>query len=88
MSHNAGMEEIVQAVERQYLTKPQACSYTGLSERTLDYARGRGELPFIKYGKRVLLKRADLDTWLERYRAGADLDTIVDKVMSELRDAR
>jgi excisionase family DNA binding protein len=78
------MREVIQAVEQQYLTKAQAQTYTGLSERSLDYARERGELPFIKYGKRVLFKRGDLDTWMERHRAGADLDKIVDEVMREV----
>jgi excisionase family DNA binding protein len=72
----------------RYLTKAQAQVYTGLSERTIDYARERGELPFFKVGKRVLLCRADLDAYLERHRVGADLDRIVGEVVGELRDAR
>lgn len=82
------MNTHVETVEQQYLTKAQAQTYTSLSERTLDYARERGELTFYKHGKRVLFKKADLDAWMERHRAGTDLDKIVDDVMSELRDAR
>jgi len=78
------MEKILQAVERQYLTKAQACLYTSLSERTLDYARERGELEWYKVGKRVLLQKKSLDAFLERHRAGADLDKIVNDVVSEL----
>lgn len=79
------MKAVIQAVEQQYLTKAQAQLYTGLSERTLDYARERQELGFYKHGKRVLFKREDLDAWMERHRAYADLDKIVTEVMGDLR---
>jgi excisionase family DNA binding protein len=78
------LTKAVQAVEQQYLTKQQAQTYTGLSGRTLDYAREREELVFYKHGKRVLFKRADLDAWMERHRAGADLDRIVSETVAEV----
>lgn len=78
------MDTLIQAVEQQYLTKQQAHFYSGLSERTLDYARQRGELDSYKIGKRVLMKKSDLDAYLERHRAGADLDRIVSEVVSEM----
>jgi len=78
------MNTLAQAVEQQYLTKAQACVYTALSERTLDYARERGELTFYKHGKRVLFKRGDLDAWMERHRANVDLDQIVSEVVAEV----
>ena len=80
----ANFSAAVQAVEQQYLTKAQAQLYTGLSERTLDYACEREELTFYKHGKRVLFKKADLDAWMERHRAGANLDKIVSEVMGGL----
>lgn len=78
------MKTIIQTVEQQYLTKIQAQTYTGLSERTLDYARERRELTFYKHGKRVLFKRSDLDAWMERHRASTDLDKIVDETVAEV----
>jgi excisionase family DNA binding protein len=78
------MRTHVEAVEQQYFTKTQAQIYTGLSVRTLDYARERNELKFFRVGKRVLFSRAALDGFLERHAAGADLDKLVDDVMSEL----
>lgn len=78
------MRMIIEAVEPQYLTKAQAQIYTGLSERTLDYARERQELAFYKHGKRVLFKKSDLHTWMERHRAGADLDRIVSEAVSDV----
>jgi excisionase family DNA binding protein len=78
------MSTSIQAVEQQFLTKSQAQTYTSLSERTLDYARERGELAFYRHGKRILFKKVELDAWMERHRAGADLDKIVSEVMGEL----
>ncbi len=78
------MGTLIRAVEQQYLTKQQARLYSGLSERTLDYARERGELKWYKVGKRVLLKKSDLAAYVERHRAGAALDRIVDEVVRDL----
>jgi len=78
------MAKILKAVEQHFLTKAQAQIYTGLSERSLDYARERGELAFYKHGKRILFKLSDLISWMERHRAGADLDRIVDEVVAEV----
>jgi excisionase family DNA binding protein len=78
------MKHIIEAVEQQYLTKRQARVYSGLSERMLDYAREKDELPSYKVGKRVLFKRTDLDAYVERHRVGVDLNRIVDEVVAEV----
>lgn len=58
--------------EPAYLTKSGAARYSSTSERALDYARQRGELPFIRFGARkILFKRCDLDAWLDRMRVDA-----------------
>jgi excisionase family DNA binding protein len=48
-----------------YLSRISAVQLTGLSERTIDYARARKEFPTVKYGRRVLIRREDLVAWLE-----------------------
>ena len=83
MPNLAGMEN-TQKFSGDYLSKEEAREYTSLSLRSLDYARERGEVPFYKKGKRVLFKRADLDRWLEQFRAGVDLDRIVDEIVVEI----
>jgi Helix-turn-helix domain len=40
--------------------------------------------PGFKIGKAWLFKKSELDRWLEQFRAGADLDKIVDAVMADL----
>lgn len=48
-----------------YFTKAEAAAYIRLSERTLDTAKARGELPFFRCGARkVLFRRDDLDRYL------------------------
>lgn len=78
------MKNTIQAAQQQYLTKAQAALYSGLSQRTIDYARVRGILSSYKIGKRVLLKRGDIDAWIEQFRVGADLDRLVDETVAEV----
>ena len=58
----------------KYLSVRQASLYTGMSQRTIHYARGCGELPYIKKGQRVLLKTSDLDAWMDRDRVDVTAD--------------
>jgi hypothetical protein len=71
------MPNIVESVGPQYLTKSQAQIYTGLCERTLDYARERGEVEAFKIGKRVLLSRASLDAYIQRHRIGTSVKDLL-----------
>lgn len=50
----AGMMEVADAV-----------AFTKLSKSELYSAMGRGELRFFKYGKRRLLAKRDLVTWMD-----------------------
>lgn len=52
-----------------YFTKRDASTYTARSQRAIDYARARGELPFYKIGARkIVFARADLDAWMSTSR--------------------
>ena len=51
-----------------YVDAAGACLYTSMSRRTLDYAKSRGELPFIRKGRKVVFRVADLDRWMEQGR--------------------
>ena len=55
----------VKTLYSKYLGIKAACRYTGLSRRTLDYAKANGELPFIKKGRKILFRVGDLNTWME-----------------------
>ena len=48
------------------LDTTEAARYTGLKKATLDQWRSRGEGPkFVKLGRAVRYRRADLDAWIE-----------------------
>ena len=58
--------------EPEFLDKRAASIFTSLSPRTLDTARAKGNLPFIRFGRRrVLFKRIDLNSWLNSMRVDA-----------------
>lgn len=40
--------------------------------------------PGFKCGKSWIFKKSELDGWLEQFRAGADLDRIVDETVREV----
>ena len=73
---------ITRIAEQGYFTKEGAKNYTSLSARLLDYATERGELRRFKVGKRVLFAKEDLDNFIRRKQAGADLDAIVNEVVA------
>ncbi len=71
--------------EDRCFTKAQAASYLSKSTRWLDYQlAGSHPPPGYKLGKCWLFKKSELDRWLEQFRAGADLDRIVDEVVAEV----
>lgn len=48
--------------------------YTSMSRRALDYARSRGELPYLAKGRKIVVKLTDLDAWMERDRIDVTAD--------------
>jgi excisionase family DNA binding protein len=66
-----------------FLTKAHACHYSGLCVRTIDAAREAGHLPSYKVGRRVLIRREDLDAYLERCRVPVGADEVDDGTPSE-----
>lgn len=56
------------AVEKVALTIPEVTQLSGLSRSYLYKIFGTGELPRLKAGKRVLVMRADLESYLRSIR--------------------
>ena len=53
----------------EFFSKFGASLLTSCSQRTLDAAKARGDLPFYRFGARkVLFKRDDLEKWLSTMR--------------------
>jgi len=60
-----GAEPSAESDERTVLPTEHAAAYLGLSPKTLETLRTRGGgPPFLKLGRRVVYRKADLDTWL------------------------
>jgi hypothetical protein len=55
-------------VDGEFLLRKQLPKLAPLALRTYDRAMAEGELPYIKIGWRVLVKRADALAWLESHR--------------------
>ena len=47
-----------------YLTKGEACELLRISAATLNRAMRDGRLKYAKVGRRVVLRRPDLDAWI------------------------
>ncbi len=74
---------------RELLTLRQLVVYSGLSERTLrGYLHRQVQpLPHYRVAKKILVRRADFDHWLDQFRRGADGDEIgraVDEIFGRL----
>jgi len=48
------------------LSQQEAAAYLGISYWTLRDLTFRGEVPYVKIGRRILVDRLDLDTYLDR----------------------
>ena len=60
------LKSALQRVSRkEYLTNQEFCDLTGWSRRQLAYKRAQGELPYIKRGRTILYKTADVHSWLD-----------------------
>lgn len=76
--------------DRGYLPLKALALYSGLSVRTLrDYLTdSMRPLPHFRVGGKILVRRADFDTWVIQFRVSAKplgVDAIVHDVMRGLR---
>lgn len=68
-----------------HLSLTDAARYFGRSTRWMQYqVSGPHPPPGYKVGKSWLFKKSELDRWLWQFRAGADLDRIVDETVREV----
>ena len=56
-----------------YLTRKEAAAMLRVTDRQLDYLRSSGQLGWIKYGRRVLLKRQDVENLTESAYCSAEV---------------
>jgi excisionase family DNA binding protein len=71
-------------LDSAYLDLKAAAVYCSLSVRTLRAKiHAPGGPPFYRLSRKILLRRSDLDAWLERHKV--DLEEIAAQVLKELR---
>ena len=52
--------------EPAYFDMRGACEFAVQSRRTLDYAKDRGDLPYIRKGRKIIFRRDDLVQWMDQ----------------------
>ena len=57
--------------KEEYLSCPEVCSILNISPRTFQRYRDRHLIPFIQRGRKIYVKRSDLDTFQEANRIAA-----------------
>ena len=60
-------------MNQKFLTETEAQEYLKLSRTYLYFFRKRGELPYIKIGKKILYDVDDLQKFVELHRQQSDL---------------
>ncbi len=74
------------AVEREWLDLSELTRYVSASDRTVRewIRRQENPLPAVKVGNKVLVRRSQVDTWLESHAIAKEntIAAIVDDVMS------
>ncbi len=59
---------IVTEPAKSYFTVEEAAKFSCLADSTIRFYKRKGQLKSLKVGSRVIIKREDLDTFLEAHR--------------------
>ena len=73
------------AFNDQYFDLRGLSAYSAIAVGTIrDHIKARG-LPHFKLAGKILVKRSEFDTWVEKFRLTKNLNHIVDDVMDSLK---
>lgn len=61
------LDRITPMKEKDLLTRQDMMTYLSISSATLHRLMKSGAFPYIKMGRRVLFRRADIDAYLEAH---------------------
>lgn len=71
-------------IDPGFLDLKAAAAYTSLSVRTLrEHIKRPGGPPIYRVVGKILLKRSDIDAWLERFKI--DLDSLANSALESFR---
>ena len=65
-------QDVKTGVMEQYLSGKQVCQELNISSRTFQRYRDQHRIPFIQRGRKIYVKRSDLDTFQEANRIEAN----------------
>ncbi|MGC8718857.1 MAG: helix-turn-helix domain-containing protein [Thermodesulforhabdaceae bacterium] len=69
---------------KEYLSIKQLAEYASVHPNTLRQWLNRG-MPHYRFGKRVLVKRSEFDTWMKKFRHGTRaLQQVLEEVLEEV----
>ena len=68
MNQNGQRCKIVTESAKSYFKIPEAAKFSCLADSTIRFYMRTGQLKALKVGSRVIIKREDLDTFLETHR--------------------
>lgn len=72
-------------IDPAFLDLKAAAAYTSLSVRTLrDHIKKPGGPPTYRLSKKILLKKTEVDAWLESFKV--DLDLLAKRVLEDFRE--
>ncbi len=70
--YRKGDQDVKTGVMEQYLSGKQVCQELNISSRTFQRYRDQHRIPFIQRGRKIYVKRSDLDTFQEANRIEAN----------------
>ena len=70
--YRKGDQDVKTGVMEQYLSGKQVCQELNISSRTFQRYRDQHRIPFIQRGRKIYVKRSDLDALQEANRIEAN----------------
>ena len=70
--YRKGDQDVKTGVMEQYLSGKQVCQELNISSRTFQRYRDQHRIPFIQRGRKIYVKRSDLDTFQDANRIEAN----------------
>jgi len=70
--YRKGDQDVKTGVMEQYLSGKQVCQELNISSRTFQRYRDQHRIPFIQRGRKIYVKRSDLDAFQEANRIEAN----------------
>ena len=58
-------------MDQKYMTAQELAAYTRLAKSTIYLMVERNEIPYIRFGKRVMFESREIESWIEEKKTPA-----------------